>query len=514
MTTKSTTISASKQRFFPVLPSHEAQMLLGLPIINHEKSRTLDGMVHYPPLSLVDIGTFLLALVPELVRPNPNMTLVSCLASTVVFVCFSMPISLAFARLPLARPVYPFPKQPTLLQDIVIRLVRHAFLHFPHTIGRAFFSEPASVPLFTRRLGGERSFSRDCVRVETTNNVLGWWITPNGARPLASEKKLDGVDELPPDVILMYLHGGGLTMGSPAFYLQFLLLLSLELKTKGYHRPAIFAPVYGLAPESLYKDQLSAVVRAWKHVLSKTAQDTLIGAGGDSAGGGLAISMLFSLSEDDSTRKPDFVRSVLPFSQDAFCQSHCMSSLISPWTSLLHPPPSDSTEISSDYVSPPALAHFAHLASGAQPRARSPGLMSYLSTPPFLPYPFASTSPPQSFDPLDVVRRHRVLCAEQPLISPGDIEDEQAWVRAFEGVRGVYVTYGTGEVLAPQVHALLGRLRRIAQSRDQHAGTLSVEERAWPFVHAAPIVYCFLGWDKRERAQGVEDIAQFISHTR
>jgi hypothetical protein len=168
-------------------------------------------------------------------------------------------------------------------------------------------------------------------------------------------------------------------------------------------------------------------------------------------------------------------------------------------------------EISSDYIAPPALAHFAHLASGAQPLARSPGLWSYLSTPPLLPYPFSSATPPATFDSPVVVERHRALCAASPLLSPGDITEPDAWARALTGVRSAYVAYGTGEVLAPQARALLEHLRGVAAERDAQEPKLRVVERAWPFVHAAPVVYAFLGRNERQRSQGVEDLARFVA---
>jgi hypothetical protein len=284
-------------------------MLLGLPLTNSGRIPARPGLIDYPSLSLLDISAFLLALFPVLLRTHSTLTLLSCASSTIFFVILSLPVSLALTWCGVTRSAYPFPasEQPSLLQDIVIRLVRHAFTHFPHTIGRAFFSEPASVALFSRRLGGPRAFRDRCVRVESATGVVGWWITPEGAHELGNGHT---EEDAKPDLVLMYLHGGGLTMGSPAFYIQFLLLVTLELRARGYRRPAVFAPVYGLAPETQYQEQLAAVVRSWKYVLMNTGQNTVVGVGGDSAGGGLAHSMLFSLSEDhQDARRPDFLRS-------------------------------------------------------------------------------------------------------------------------------------------------------------------------------------------------------------
>jgi acetyl esterase/lipase len=284
-------------------------MLFGLPLDNAAFPPEDPNGVYHPPLSVLDIVAFLRALVPVLVHTIPPLTLLSALLTTALF-AFSLPFSLVLTRTRLVRTPYPNP-QPSLLQDIVIRLVRHAFAHFPHTVGRAFFSEDASVPLAVRRLGGTDKFEERCVRVcEDTEGVEGWWVATHGAGTLAKGTESE---EERPDVTVLYTHGGGLSMGSPAFYLPFLHALVRELRAQGFARPAVFAPAYGLVPEARFPTQLEDVRRAWAYVVRRAAPGAKVGVAGDSAGAGLVLGMVLQLADAHDIRKPDFAVCALFF---------------------------------------------------------------------------------------------------------------------------------------------------------------------------------------------------------
>jgi acetyl esterase/lipase len=310
-------------------------MILGLPFSN----ASIDPL-DSPPLSILDILAFLQGLLPALVESNTPSTLLRCLVSTLVLI-LTLPFTLASQRLGIthSRSPYPWHTQPTILLDIIIYLVRHAFTSFPHSIGRAFFSEPASIPLMVSRFGGRERFEEHCARVNvrvpsasskeirTTEDktvkddygegvLEGWWITTSGARYLHDDATLSPPAyslepnpdlELQPELVLLYIHGGGLTMGSPAFYLHTLALLASSLQSRGYKRPAIFAPAYGLAPETRLEDAVASVRRAWEYMLSRpwVNESTRVGLGGDSAGGLLAMALLRSLPT--RAKRPDVV---------------------------------------------------------------------------------------------------------------------------------------------------------------------------------------------------------------
>lgn len=167
---------------------------------------------------------------------------------------------------------------------------------------------------------------------------------------------------------------------------------------------------------------------------------------------------------------------------------------------MLHPPPLDSPLCRSDFVSPPALQHFAHLYSSAQSRARHSSLLDYLIC--LLPY--LRGSPQREFDSEDVKALHRALCLKHPLLSPADISQSDWCARAIPD--HVYISYGAGEVLEQQCRELADRIGEI----DGGSGKKEVIGRVWPMVHAPPMVGCYIGRDAEERRRGVKDIAEFV----
>jgi len=100
-----------------------------------------------------------------------------------------------------------------------------------------------------------------------------------------------------PRVVILYLHGGGYLFGSPASYRDRVRKLSFRCNAE------MFVPDYRLAPEHPYPAALEDAVAAWKYV-SALRQESRIVVAGDSAGGGLALSLLAAL-RDSGQKLPD-----------------------------------------------------------------------------------------------------------------------------------------------------------------------------------------------------------------
>jgi hypothetical protein len=154
------------------------------------------------------------------------------------------------------------------------------------------------------------------------------------------------------------------------------------------------------------------------------------------------------------------------------------------------------SRVQGDFVDPAALNHFARLGSGAQPRARTPSPLLSLLCP-----------PAGELDPSPVLARHSELCAADPFLCPGDASPAR-WAAALAGVRGVLVTYGTSETLAPQARDFVGMLRGI-EARHKESGMV-IEDAPLSSCHAPPVVWAFLGRDADERRRGVDALADFI----
>jgi monoterpene epsilon-lactone hydrolase len=95
--------------------------------------------------------------------------------------------------------------------------------------------------------------------------------------------------EVPARVIL-YLHGGIFVMGSPASYRNRAMRLSYRCHAE------VFVPAYRLAPEHPYPAALDDALAAWKLVKTLRKEAPLFLAG-DSAGGGLSLSLLVRLRD-------------------------------------------------------------------------------------------------------------------------------------------------------------------------------------------------------------------------
>ncbi len=94
-----------------------------------------------------------------------------------------------------------------------------------------------------------------------------------------------------PRCVLLHLHGGGFFMGSPASYRSRAIRLSFRLEAE------VFLPDYRLAPEHTYPGALDDALAAFRWIRQARAGRPLL-VSGDSAGGGLALSLLLRLREE------------------------------------------------------------------------------------------------------------------------------------------------------------------------------------------------------------------------
>ena len=93
-----------------------------------------------------------------------------------------------------------------------------------------------------------------------------------------------------PKRVILHLHGGGFFMGSPASYRNRAMRLSFRLEAE------VFVPAYRLAPEHPYPTALDDALAAFRCVRQVRSRSPLF-ITGDSAGGGLALSLLIRLRD-------------------------------------------------------------------------------------------------------------------------------------------------------------------------------------------------------------------------
>ncbi len=95
-----------------------------------------------------------------------------------------------------------------------------------------------------------------------------------------------------PDQILLYFHGGGFCIRTPAIHGQFLASLCKETASTG------LMPDYRLAPEHKYPTAFEDCLTSYLWLLEKGYSAKNIIVGGDSAGGTLSLALLLHLKEE------------------------------------------------------------------------------------------------------------------------------------------------------------------------------------------------------------------------
>jgi acetyl esterase/lipase len=261
-----------------------------------------------------------------------------------------------------------------------------------------------------------------------------------------------GMHILPNEPYSKLKAGGGFSMGSSYFYLEFLLAwLSLLKSHGGFHNPAIFALEYTLVPDASYPVQLHQAIAGYRHLLSITGDASKICVSGDSAGGTLILSLLLHLANDRNSEKVEF-----NVNGSTGNLRPGMAVLISPWVTL-HSPTAKNTP--SDYLDAHNLHQYALQYAG------------------------------------------RKISIQDPLISPGNCGDVSWWQNACPK-QGFFVMYGSEEVFAPDIKDLVGLLKDGGMDVD-----VEVEKGG---IHAWPVAELFLSGTKEKRQKGLRVIVSQI----
>lgn len=124
-----------------------------------------------------------------------------------------------------------------------------------------------------------RPRSHERVRIERASGapVTSTWIVPKKVEPRGA---------------MLYLHGGGYVCGSPSTHLPFLSRLAHRA------RLSVLAVDYRLAPEHPFPHAIDDAVASFRWLATQHAPERIVVAG-DSAGGGLTVSTLLSLRDEE-----------------------------------------------------------------------------------------------------------------------------------------------------------------------------------------------------------------------
>ncbi|WP_439589034.1 alpha/beta hydrolase [Hydrogenophaga sp.] len=106
------------------------------------------------------------------------------------------------------------------------------------------------------------------------NSVPCQWICAPGARE---------------NRVVVYFHGGGFQVGSLASHAELMACISSAAQAR------VLGVDYRLAPEHWYPAALEDALAAWRWLLAQGMRPSQVAVAGDSAGGGLALSLLLAL---------------------------------------------------------------------------------------------------------------------------------------------------------------------------------------------------------------------------
>jgi len=154
---------------------------------------------------------------------------------------------------------------------------------------------PEARPMFDAMIAATAAAADVQVEAATVGGIAGFWLRPANARA---------------DAHMLYIHGGGYVLGSAEAFLHFAGQIAARVGANA------FVPEYRLAPEHPFPAAIDDVIAAYRGLVAEGAERIVVV--GDSAGGGLTLSLLSILASDNTKG------TVLPAG----------AAVMSPWTDL------------------------------------------------------------------------------------------------------------------------------------------------------------------------------------
>lgn len=390
------------------------------------------------PVSYLDCVAFCAFLTPQLIIHVGLLETVLVVLQCLPFLLLELPFKFIRERYFVGYDKQsPFVQKASPFEDLVVRCVRYAFANIPPTVGRVFFSKSVVLPFLKFRML-RHGYLRSPIHWHEYKDkrFKGLWIIKD---PMTR-----------PDICIFYSHGGGFSMGSTYFYLEFLLTWLSLLSDSGYQNPAIFALEYTLVPDASFPTQLEEAIAGYEHVLSTVGDPNRICVSGDSAGAAIVLSSLLHLANISRHLEKMDGTGTWRLTKPG------MAVLISPWVTLVS---GRHHNTASDYLDARNLHQYARQYAGEK------------------------------------------VSVNDPLLSPGNCRDISWWKSAVPS-KGMFIVYGAEEVFAPEIADLVKFFEKNdikVDSREEKGG-----------IHAWPVACLFLSNSLADRQKGLESLVEEI----
>jgi acetyl esterase/lipase len=191
--------------------------------------------------------------------------------------------------------------------DAVVARVRQVYARW----GRG--TTPAQMRQDWDSLFADETFEAEVQSVAIAGRPCDWVIAPASS-----------------DAVLLYLHGGGFQIGSPASHRELMAGLSAAAGCR------VLGLDYRLAPEHRFPAALDDAMTCWDGLLAMGLPAERLAVAGDSSGGGLALSLLLAL-------------------RDAGREMPAAAVTMSAWTDLGASGPSQASHAATDPINQRAL---------------------------------------------------------------------------------------------------------------------------------------------------------------
>lgn len=187
---------------------------------------------------------------------------------------------------------------------LVILLTRFACTNFPHLVPRVLFAEETMLPFVGWRTGGASwGLMREFAGPKDAH-FRACWLGEDAYLSQETRRKSTAARTA---TTILYLHGGGFSLGSVSFYSEALLRLlnkvnQIEAESSHHQRrekaaARCIAVEYDLSPTARFPAPLLQCLRCYAYLVEEEQiEPKSIVFAGDSAGGNLAMAMLLALT--------------------------------------------------------------------------------------------------------------------------------------------------------------------------------------------------------------------------